>query len=164
MQGLGTEIHWGSVREAAVPAGACYTSSTSTSRFVILVGQEEGLFGKTDAESHLLVGQNLGRVNEGRSECGRLVFSARIHQVPRLEKRRRGEKGHQDEDMQMLFGEDAAPAVRGAREIEMRRQWKVEAREDGFLEDRGVDEVVLCDSWLSHVRLAGRTTETLHFL
>lgn len=164
MQGLGTEIHWGSVRVAAVPAGGCYTSSKSTSRFVILVGPEEGLFGKTDAENHLLVGPSLGRVNEGRSESGRLVSSARFHQVPWLEKRCHGEKGPQDEDMQMLFGEDAAPAVRGGREIEMRRQWKVEDQEDGFSEDRGVNEVVLYDSWLSHVRLAGRTTEALHFL
>jgi hypothetical protein len=118
----------------------------------------------TDAESHLPAEGDLGRANEGMSDCGRLVFAGRIHQSPQLEERPGGGKGHQDEDMQMIFVEDAEPEVRGGREIEVRRQWKVANREDGFSEDRDVDEAVLCDSWRSHVRLAGRTIATLHFL
>lgn len=137
----------------------------STWRFAILVGQEEGLFGKTDAESHLLAEEDSGRANEGRSECCTLVFSGRIHRSVQLEKKPDGERGHQDEHMHMLVVGNAEPEVREARELEVRRrQWKVEDSEDGFLEDRGVDEAELCDSWQSHVRLAERTTETLHFL
>lgn len=67
--------------------------------------------------------------------------------------------------MQTLFGEDGEREVREAREIDvLRRQWKVEIREGGFVEDRGEDEAALCDPYQSRVRLAERTIDTLHFL